>query len=146
MKAYTWFTVLAAFAVSPLIADETSAPSEGPSFTDEQKAAFKAERAKIAKGKKAMWAEAFRYRDKDADGILTFEEANAHHIKHAKKHNEEPGDIRPDFDAWDTNKDGVVLMEEMEANFATWLVEKRAAHDKKKEAKVQAGEEKKSEP
>ena len=145
MKITQTLTLLAACAVSasPLIAEEATEPvaadsqtKAAPSFTDEQKAEFKAQRDKIAKGKAAKWAEAFRYRDTDEDGILTWAEADAHNAKHAKKHNEEPKDFRPHFDAWDSNGDGVVLIDEMKETFHPWLAERRAAHKKKKAAEA----------
>ena len=124
---------LAAMALfmSPIIAEELDPASK---FTDDEKAAFKEARAKIANGKQAIWAEFFRYQDKDADGLLTLEEAKAHEAKKAQKHKHEPKDMEPIFKEWDANSDGIVTIVEFKTAGFAWMKEQIKAHRAKNKA------------
>ena len=130
------FFAALAVSVSPLAAEDADTPAtDGVQISAEERATLKEERAKI-KTMKAKWAEAFNYTDNDEDGIMTFDEAQAHNIKKAKKHGKVPADIRPRFDEWDANSDGVVTLKEMEAEFPSWLKARREAHKKKEAEKA----------
>lgn len=140
-KSILLFTIL--FAVSyQLQAEENTAPTTKTaddiktSFSAEELARFKEERANINKKMKAWWIQSFIGIDTNEDGIATWEEVRVRAEKWARKHDNRSAEEWIDnFKAWDSNADGFLAISEFKMSYDVWL---KARLKKKAELKEKA--------